>query len=379
MTTTQDRKPVVHTYASPAGGVVVVRNVPARIRQTSSGETVATYPLSIAVKLDQIITSALEANESRDSIIPVDFANPQSVEYIHPGKDIEVDLGLKFKGPQVKYGEATVKIWKKAFDRIYLALSYLQKGLADTMDDSKVLTGFPVAYAREGSLSIGLRDSDQAELFDVGGGNINYRALSLIVSTTKWLSGEEDALSKDLRENSILFDAALKAIEELSPTDRDEITSVELIQQGKLGAGKPISLTPELRVKAIQHRITLAVESGNGEPISMLGRVVNININGKMIIKDIKESQPEIKSKSITVDYSENLLEDIINSFKSRAPVVLSGIRRKQRNGKYLVEIIDLKIPEADDRTDSLPGDGNAANIIPNTVSNKRRKNQTAT
>lgn len=334
MTTLERPRTIVHTHTAPDGTVVIIRDVPVRVRVDGDGREHFRYSLSVAQRVDQVITSALKNNKTQGNTIPT-FFNERIEEP-------DVDVQLRMRGPEVRYGQATVKVWKKAFDRIYAALSAVQKSLSD-LYEFKSLTGFPVTYATDGSLLIGLRKSDSRDLFEGHDHDVNGQTIDLIIKTAEWLSTENADIPPFLKEHPKVLDAALRAIEELSPASRDEISQVLVEDKRSNRPNRRLQLNSLTRTRAVRERVRAAIDNGHGERQQLYGVIFQVNINGSIRIKDIAKALPEINSKTVSAYVNEDLLYQVLEHMKEKKVVRLEGIIKPKQKGQKRFEIIDIQ------------------------------------
>jgi hypothetical protein len=328
MTQLYAEKSVTHTYTSPQGVVVVVSGVPATVVSDSDGKPVSSYPFKAALKLEEIIQDAMRRDASPGKVHTIPFDNAPAA----PVADIE----FKIRGPQILPGETSLKVWKASFDRISLAVKNISKTLAEHRG-SPLPPSPPVAYALPGSLIIGLKSSGQNALLKDSSStpeDVSLESMRLMLDASRWVEGDETALSSEVLQSPRLMEAALRAVEEIAPREGDSIVSVELSdkrfrssEDAETANNNRVTLKAGSRERATKRRIEIALKDGSTRSIAMRGIIDQLKLDGIFHIKEVSSESDLWKSPVAKIRYPEHLRTEIHRLFGKQ--VTLEVIQRE--------------------------------------------------
>lgn len=332
---------VTHTFTSADGVVVVVQGVPAEVFVEGDDEHTM-YDADVAFRLDELIRDALLASPTPGSVMSLAFDATSA----KPVADLEFHL----TGASVRYGEASVKIWRLALDRISQAYS----GLAQTLAE---IRGVPfkdvpegiIAFAGDGSLVFGLRAGDASAMFDAPmlPTEVSMEAMRLIVDAKARLETTSEAF--DSEDDAKVMTAALWALEELSPSGSDGIDAVRIVPTGPNMRGRSeVTLVPGTRKLAAERRLAVRTKSDGVRAVTIAGTIDQIRLGAENTfhVHDLIMA-PENWGTVAKVTYTDVLLDDLLAAFRAREPVTVTGLQR-QRAGRWLptLEAISLDVSD---------------------------------
>jgi len=324
---------VTDTYTAPSGVVVVVTGVPAHVFVNEDGREQITYDYEVAERLDIFNTVALNEGGEPGQVKVYSFNQHVTAPMS--------DLQFRIVGEGIHFGSTPLKVWKKAFDRIYYAYTSLSKTLANALNFS-VPVGPRVALS-PGSLVIGLRASDQKPLLPdlIDQSDVVGQTLTLLMDASKWLETEDDASLPELMRNPQVFDAALRAVEDIAPSERDEAEVVELLSEQK-GKRVRTRLTSVTRKKAIEKRIDHIVKQEKASRLEFKGKLYAINMDNRLEIREINHS--DLGRTKLKLTITEMQRTEVLALFGRQVRVVSLHHRSASIHGPY--ELISLEAIE---------------------------------
>jgi hypothetical protein len=324
---------ITYTHTAPGGTVVVVTNVPAEVYLDPEGREEILYRIDVAARLDNAIRAKL-ANVVPGSLNFLSYNDGPAEKPALP----DADYTLKFDGPDENVPHPTIQTWRLVVDKAYTAFKIAAKSVTEKAS----AVAFPsVVFFARASIIVGVRTTEQGRLFemDYERSDIADKTLQLLMDTSLWLDGQGE-LPAEIADDPAAVEKLLRAVEELSPTDAKTTVVLQ-----KFGHPQGANFNREKREVARQKRIEIRLTSSQtSRPLQLIGRIANLDVLGKVTLRDIEKS-PLWQWKTATCTFESDLLPTLLENFGHR--VIVSTIQEKEpKNWSRHPEVLDVVRPQ---------------------------------
>ncbi|PZA08325.1 hypothetical protein DNA98_04090 [Meiothermus sp. Pnk-1] len=148
----------------------------------------------------------------------------------------------------------------------------------------------------------------------------------------------EDGVPKN---DPVLEETVLRAVEELSPSGREEIREIEITYQAPHRLRTQAVLTPETHKKAVERRVELARQEEQAKPVVLAGLLDEIKLDDVFHLAQLEEFPDHHRTTTARVFYPRILLPILLQLFGQRVRVVAEGV--KNSTGKFEYRALSIE------------------------------------
>lgn len=326
---------VAFTHTVPNGAAVIVLGVPARVFLDHESREQYDFNIDVATRLQNMVWQALRTNPS---------APYQVLAWDEEVSAFQAELELRILGPGIRYGQATLGVWRAAFERLAAAYRLLGKRIAEKRNVAP--PPYPaVSYVGPGSLTIGLSESPQVSLFpkmDIPA-SVASDTFRMIVEVCNWVEGRRP-MPPELEADDVAQEIALMTVEQLASLSREEgkeEIAVELsspwIRYGDHGR---VRLTAETKRRVTENRLEVAARFRDVERVRVEGVLDTIRLSGEFHLKDISSEQ--VTTRTVSCTYVPDMLQGLLRNFGQR--VTVTGLKPRGPRVRK-IQAIDVSTP----------------------------------